>query len=187
MNTQTHYPMPNIAVPEDWERIEEFMRTHVGRYVLPKKLAGAEKAGRASVTVPASDMTRLLARVGAPPALAIVPEPAPAAPEPINLERVPAELVSLFDWEPDGVAILERGQVEALIARGIRMALDSAAAKPAPRKRTTAPKVPATVPQMVADAVAAGKATVSVPTAELARMLAQVDAERAALRLERVA
>lgn len=153
---------------EEQTRIDEFIRTHVGRYVLPGKLAGAIKKDSKMVLVPVSDTVRLLARVGEH----IVPVEAPTAPSlPAKLETLPAELADMFDWEPDGEAILNREQVEALIAQVARIAY--ATPRQVVRKKPTA-----TITETIAAAIAADKRTVSIPTYDLKRMLEEVEAQR---------
>lgn len=149
-------------------RIDEFMRTHVSRYVLPGKLAAAQIKGAATVSVPTADMARLLARVGEH----IAPVSEPDAPTiPAKLEALPTELADLMQWDENGEAIVSREQVEALIAQVARIAYET----PRAVKRR---KPAATVTETVAAALAADKRNVTIPTAELARMLDTVEAER---------
>lgn len=152
----------------------EFVRTHVSRYILPTKLAAAESKGAAKVTVPTADMARLLARLGEHVAAAQTPEVGPLIPP--ALQALPVELAEFFDWD-GGEAIVSRAQVEALIGQVVRIAFTA----PRPPVRRVAVL---TVPDMVSAALAAGKASVSVPTDQLRAMLDTVDAEREAARLK---
>jgi hypothetical protein len=153
------------------ELIEEFMRTHVSRYVLPGKLAAAERKGAAAVSVPVADMVRLLTRVGEHIAPVTEAPDAPTLPNAVQFAAL--DLVDMMDWEPNGEAILSREQVAALALQVARIA------HAAPRARVTR-KPAGTVTETVAAAVAAGKKLVSVPTADLARMLETVAARRCA-------
>lgn len=155
---------------EHAERIEEFMRTHVGRYVLPGKLEAAERKGAPTVSVPTPDMARLLARVGEHIAPVAEAEEAPSLPVQVQFDVL--DIVDMIDWEPDGEAILSREQVAALALQVARIA------HKAPRARVTR-KPAGSITETVGAAIAAGKRTVTVPTAELSRMLDTVAAERA--------
>lgn len=152
------------------EAIEEFMRTHVSKYVLPGKLEKAQEKGAATVSVPTADMVRLLARVGEH--IAPVTEQAEAPDLPNSVQFQALDLVDMMDWEPNGEAILSREQVAALALQVARIAYK------APRARVTR-KPAGTVTETVAAAVTAAKRLVTVPTADLARMLDTVAAQRA--------
>lgn len=152
------------------ERIEEFMRTHVSRYVLPGKLDAAQRKGAPTVSVPVTDAVRLLRRVGEHAAPVSAPQP-PELPE--TLTALPTELADSIDWEPaSGWGLVHRGDVEALISRAVNIAYHT------PRA-TVRRKPAATVTETVAAALTAGKRSVTIPTEVLAGMLDQVAAERA--------
>lgn len=154
-------------------RVDEFMRTHVGRYVLPKKLDAAKSKGAVSVSVPTPAAVRLLARVGEHVAAVGAEEDAPAFP--VALEAEAGAIADLIDWDGEGMAILSREQYTAALAQAARIGY----AAPRPVKRRT---VKATTPaETVAQAVAGGKANVSLPVGDVSRMLDMIDAERAAL------
>lgn len=158
--------------PQDQIRIGEFMRVHVSRYVLPGKLADAQRKGAATVSVPTADMSRLLAHVG----FTLAPVATDNTPEfPAALESAAAELVGMLEWDAEGFAILTREQVEALAAQAARIGFTT----PRPVKRRTPT---ATLPEKVAQAQAEHKRNVSVPTDDLARMLEQVEQEKEARR-----
>lgn len=148
--------------------LEEFMRGHVSRYVLPTKLDAAQAKGAKSVSVPTADMTRLLARVGEHLAPATA-EDVPSMPD--KLAQIPTELVDLMEWDADGQAIVSREQIHALIAQAAREAY-------ALPRATARRKAAASVTETVAAAIATGKRAVSVPVGDLARMLDTVQAQR---------
>lgn len=171
MSTDTYAERDALTAAEalaESERIEGFMREHVSRYVLPGKLAAAQRKGATTVSVPTADMVRLLARVG----FTLSAPQAEDAPEyPAALTEAATGIVALMEWDAEGFAILSREQIAAALEQAARIGF----ATPRPVKRRTAP---ATLPEVVAKASTEGKRNVTVPTADLARMLDEVEEEK---------
>lgn len=53
-----------IQTPEGRAREDEFVRTHVSKYVIPDKIRAARRRRAKTVSVPVADLERLLAKAG---------------------------------------------------------------------------------------------------------------------------